>query len=114
MLTFKDKFNLAAENNKITRSDQVEKLREVLTDNALNHLPVNGIRDIDHAWEYLDQAFGNPHTCLNHRLAKVTAMPGLTDNLERQDPAYAAEWYVKMENAVDAVLRMGSRNQSLE
>ena len=86
----------------------------MLTDNALNHLPVTCIRDIDHAWEYLDQGFGNPHTCLNHCLAKVTAMPGLTDNLERQDPAYAAEWYLKMENAVDAVLRMGSRNQSLE
>ena len=27
LLTFKDKFNLAAENNKILRSDQVEKLR---------------------------------------------------------------------------------------
>ena len=75
---------------------------------------MDGIKDIDQAWSYLDQAFGNPHTCLNHRLAKVIEMPGLTDNLERQDPAYAAEWYLKMENAVDAVLRMGSRNHSLE
>ena len=49
---------MAAENNKISRSDQFEKLREVLTDNALNHLPVDGIRDIDHA--YLEQAFGIP------------------------------------------------------
>ena len=114
LLTFKDKFNLAAENNKISKTDQLEKLREVLTGNALNHLPVDGIKDIDVAWEYLRQAFGNPHTCLNHRLAKVTAMPGLTDNLQKQDPAYAAEWYLKMENAVDAIIRLGSRNQSLE
>ena len=41
-------------------------------------------------------------------------MPGLTDNLERQDPAYAAEWYLKIENAVDAVPRVCNRNQSLE
>ena len=114
LLTFRDKFNEAAENNKISRHDQVDKLREQLTGSALNHLPIDGIKDIDHAWEYLNQAFGNPHTCLNHRLAKVTEMPGLTDNIEKQDPAYAAEWYLKMENAVDAVMRMGSRNQSLE
>jgi hypothetical protein len=114
LLTFKDKFNEAAENNKISRHDQVNKLREVLTGSALSHLPVDGIKDIDQAWEYLNQAFGNPHTCLNHRLAKVTEMPGLTDDIEMQDPTHAAEWYLKMENAVDAVMRLGSRNQSLE
>ena len=114
MLTFKDKFNQAAENNKISRKDQVEKLREVLTGNALNHLPEDGIKNIDQAWDYLDQAFGNPHTCLNHRLAKVKGMPGMTDNMERANPAYTADWYLKMENAVNSVLRMGARNQSLE
>ena len=52
--------------------------------------------------------------CLNHQLAKVKSLPGLTDNVERANPAYAADLYLKMENAVDSVLRMGSRNQSLE
>ena len=114
LITFKDKFNLAAENNKISKTDQVEKLREVLTGNALSHLTVDGITDIELAWEYVDQAFSNPHTCLNHRLAKVKSMPGLTDNIEQTQPGYAADWYLKMESAVDSVLRMGTRNQSLE
>ena len=41
---------------------------------------------------------------MSHRLA----------NVERANRAYAADWYLKMENAVDSMLRMGSRNQSLE
>ena len=38
-LMFKDKFTKAAGDNKISRTDQTEKLREVLTDKALAHLP---------------------------------------------------------------------------
>ena len=114
LITFKDKFNKAAENNKISRTDQIEKLREALTGNALNQLPVDGLRNIDQAWEYLEKAFGNPHTCLNHRLSVVKSMPGLTDNVQKTNPAYADEWFMKMENAEDSVLRLGSRNQALE
>ena len=41
-------------------------------------------------------------------------MPGLSDNIEQTQPGYAADWYLKMESAVDSVLRMGTRNRSLE
>ena len=41
-------------------------------------------------------------------------MPGLTDKIEQTQPAYAAYWYLKIESAVNSVLRMGTRNQSLE
>ena len=83
-IIFKDKFTKAGQDNKISRTDQVEKLCEVLIGKALAHLPTVGISSIDHAWEYLEQAFGNPHTILNFRLAKVRSMPSLTDKIDTQ------------------------------
>ena len=68
---FKEKFSKAAQDNMISRRDQVEKLREVLTGKALANLPPDGIMDIDQAWEYLEQAFGNPYTLLNFRLNQI-------------------------------------------
>ena len=38
-IIFKDRFTKAAQDNKIPRTDQVEKLREVLTGKALAYLP---------------------------------------------------------------------------
>ena len=60
------------------------------------------------------QTLGNPQTCLEYHLTTVTEMPELTHNIMGQDPVYTAEWYLKMENAVDAVMRIVSGNQSLE
>ena len=60
--TFGDKFTKAAEDNMITRKDQVDKLREVITGKAVANLPLEGIRDIDQVWGYLETAFGNPHS----------------------------------------------------
>ena len=74
-IIFKDRFTKAARDNKIPRTDQVEKLCEVLTGKALAYLPQEGIGDIDLAWEYLEQAFGNPYTILNFHLAQFMSMP---------------------------------------
>ena len=42
-IMFKEKFSMAARDNRMSRRDQVEKLREVLTDKALANLPSNAI-----------------------------------------------------------------------
>jgi hypothetical protein len=42
-IIFKEKFSMAARDNRMSRRDQVEKLREVLTDKALANLPPNAI-----------------------------------------------------------------------
>jgi hypothetical protein len=42
-IMFKEKFSMAARDNRMSRRDQVEKLREVLTDKALANLPPNAI-----------------------------------------------------------------------
>ena len=48
-IAFKDKFHKAAVDNRISRRDRVEKLRECLTGRAAANLPLNGLRDIEEA-----------------------------------------------------------------
>ena len=50
---FKDTFHRAAADNRISRRDQVEKLRECLTGRAAANLPLSGLRDIEEAWHLL-------------------------------------------------------------
>ena len=86
---FKDQFTEAAKDNRVPRSNQADKLREVLTGRALQHMP-RACKDIDEAWTALDAAFGNPRTLLNYRLNKGRSMPGLTDALLQSDPGFRA------------------------
>jgi hypothetical protein len=71
LIAFKDKFQKAAVDNTISRRDQVEKLRECLTGRAAANLPLNGLRDIEEAWRFLQEAFGNSYTSLNYRLSRT-------------------------------------------
>ena len=48
-ISLRDKFTKAAENNRISRSDQIEKLCELLTGKALANLPQEGVKNINHA-----------------------------------------------------------------
>ena len=52
---FRDQFTEAAKDNRVPRSDQADKLREVLTDRDLQHLP-RAFKDIDEAWLAPDTA----------------------------------------------------------
>ena len=70
----------------------MEKLRECLTGKAAANLPLNGLRDIEEAWKFLEQTFGDPYTSLNYRLTRIRETRGLTDKVVQSDPAHAANW----------------------
>ena len=111
---FRDRFTTAAQARGISRIDQVDKLRDMLTGKALAYLPKEGIGDIDVAWEYLSQVYGNSHTILNFHLAKLVGMPGMTDEIMETNPQDAADWLLDMEILVDSILRVGVRSQELQ
>ena len=46
-ITFKDKFEKAAEDNRISKTDQLEKLPEALTGNATTCIPPEGVDSVD-------------------------------------------------------------------
>ena len=110
---FRDRFARAAQARGICKTDQVDKLREVLAGKALAFLPPEGIGDIDVAWTHLEQVYGNSRTILNFHLSKLVSMPSMTDEIVETNPQDAADWYFDMEILVDSILRVGSRSQEL-
>ena len=93
---FKDRFKTAAQARGTPRNYQLSKLRDMLTGQASAYLPREGIGDIDVAWEYLGQVYGNSHPILNFHLAKLVGMPGMTDEFRETNPQGAADWFLNM------------------
>ena len=46
-ITFKDKFKKAAEDNRISKIDQLEKFREAFTGNAASRIPPDGVTSVE-------------------------------------------------------------------
>ena len=92
-ITFIDKFKKAAEDNRISKRDQLEKLRE--------------------AWSILEKTFGDPLTHLNYRLGVMKATQPLSDKSIETDPNKAAAWFLQYEKAIESILRMGVRSNTL-
>ena len=57
---FKDKFKIAVSDNRISKTDQLEKLRNALIGNAATRIPPDGITSVDVALTILEKAFGDP------------------------------------------------------
>jgi hypothetical protein len=72
------------------------------------------LTDIEEAWQFLQEAFGNSYTNLNYRLSRIGQTPGLTDRLVETDPSYAATWFLDYGNAVKEVLNLGDQGPELE
>ena len=110
--TFKAKFLESCKDHRIPTSAQLDKLREVMTGKALQHLP-KFCKDITVAWEVLQEAFGNPRTIVNHRLKLIKSMAKLTDALVQLDPGYTAIWYLDFGAVVEDILELGKRSETL-
>ena len=92
-ITFKDKFEKASKDNGIYKTDQLEKLREALTGNAASHIPPADIDSVDSAWTILEKAFGNALNLLNF--------------------CKAAALFLPYKKAVESILRLGDRSNTL-
>jgi hypothetical protein len=63
---FKDTFHKTTADNRISRRDQLEKLRECLAGRDATNLPLNGLKDIEEAWQFIQEAFGNLYASLQY------------------------------------------------
>ena len=110
---FRDRFARAAQARGISKTDQVDKLRENLTGRALAYLPPEGIGDIDVAWKHLERVYGGSRTILNFYLTRLVSMPNMTDEIVEDNPQDGADWFLDIEILVDSILRVGVRSQEL-
>ena len=59
--TFKSDFKEAARDNKISKTDQLRVLQNVLTGNAKHLIYLGDETSTNHAWLVLEEAYGDPH-----------------------------------------------------
>eukprot|EP00092_Neocalanus_flemingeri_P018101 GFUD01019591.1.p1 GENE.GFUD01019591.1~~GFUD01019591.1.p1 ORF type:complete len:2548 (-),score=673.50 GFUD01019591.1:927-8570(-) len=110
---FQTKFNKACTTNKIPKTDQVQKLREVLSGKAKAQVP-DRTESMDRAWELLDSAFGDPMTLLKFRKQAMAKLGDYPDSLAKTNPQKIVEWALNFERLVDELIKLGERETRLE
>ena len=72
---FKEKFREAAKDNRISKTNQLETLRETLTGNAAFRIPPDGMTSVDDAWSILEKHHGNQYGRHRPRSAGRNSQP---------------------------------------
>ena len=101
--------------NKVKRKEQVSKLRECLKGAALGRVP-DGVKDIEEAFNRLNEAFGNPSKVMAYQLKAledIGMMP--SDKQSNGQLCYTRriEWFLKLEVILGKILELSKRNSKL-
>ena len=90
-LHFKKDFEEAVIANRISRGNQLEKLRENLTGEALKQVPRNMTGGLSSAWQALKVMFGDPERLLKHRMKVLEDLGKFPPSMLGGQPNYAAQ-----------------------
>ena len=103
---FKIEIEKAFTKNKVTRSDKVKKLRECLRGYPKKLVP-ESIKDIDVAYEALNQAYGDPTKLQRHWTSAIKKLGKLPKtNAKGQS---IVEWYLSLEGVIQSILDLGEK-----
>ena len=75
-LKFKEKMLKAFQKNRVVLGDQLDKLQENVKGEALKHVP-DTVPDLETAWKYLNDAYGDPLRILKERIKALDSMKTL-------------------------------------
>ena len=96
-LHFKKDFEEAVLANRISKSNQLEKLRECLSGEALKQVPKNMTGGLESAWLALKVMFGDPERLLKFRIKALDDLGKFPPSMKNGQPNYAAQatWLAK-------------------
>ena len=114
-LYFKKDFEETVIANRISRSNQLEKLRECLTGEALKHIPKNMTGGLTAAWTALQVMFGDPSRLFKFRLKALTDMGMFPPSMKGSQPNYAAQaaWLAPFLVELDEIIALGLNHSEL-
>ena len=114
LLKFKEKMVYRFNRNRVSKMDQLEKLRESLKGQALRLVPESMI-DVDAAWSALKDAFGDPSRVLYHRINSLKQLGDLPPESVRGSPNFEkrVEYLLKFENIVHDIIELGKSDDDL-
>ena len=114
-LKFKEVMITRFRENKVKRKEQVSKLRECLRGAALGRVP-DGVRDIEEAFNRLNEAFGNPSKVMAYQikaLEDLGMMPPDKQANGQLNYTKRIEWFLKLEVILGKILELSKRNSKL-
>jgi hypothetical protein len=114
-LKFKETMTQRFRENKVKRKEQVAKLRECLKGAALGRVP-DGIKDIEEAFNRLNEAFGNPSKVMSYNLKAIDdlgTMPPDRQANGQLNYSRRIEWFLKLEVILGKILELSKRSSRL-
>ena len=115
-LYFKKDFEEAVIANRISRSNQLEKLRENLNGEALKQVPHNMTGGLQSAWYALQAMFGDPERLLKFRLKALEELGKFPLSMKGGQPNYASQstWLAPFLVELNEIISLGETHQELE
>ena len=100
--------------NAVGKSDQVEKLRKVLSGFALSLVP-ESTESIEKAFKTLKTAFGDPKKVLEDRMKRLKSVGDLPPDKVGDKPGFRKqeEWYLNIEGIIAEIIELGGRSEDL-
>ena len=112
---FHDKMTKALRHNKVSKADQVERLRKNLSGFALGLVP-ESTESIEKAFTTLKAAFGDPRKVLDERMKKlkqVGDLPSERPSGSKSGFRKQEEWYLHIEGLLHDIIELGKRDNDL-
>ena len=110
---FKEKVEKAFVQNRTTKADQLEKLRESLTGYPKKLIPENSTKSVEQAWEILGKAFGDPERVMDYFLDKLEEFGKFPRKKGGGGVRTQIEWLLKIESVVQKIEELGDRDDEL-
>ena len=99
--------------NRVSRSDKLEKLRSCLRGHAKKLVPISLTGDVDKAWEALDNAFGNPVILMTSKKDALKKLGPMPKQNAKGGLKAIVEWYLEVESKLKEILDLGRNSTEL-
>ena len=110
---FKEEIEKAFDTNRVSRADQLTKLRESLRGQAKRMVPESITEDIGKAWEALEKAFGKPLILMTFRRDLIKKLGPIPKINGKGAIKARVEWYLKVEALMQSILDLGRQSPEL-
>ena len=104
---FKEEMVRGFVHNRVTKVDQLLKLRECLRGHAKKLVPDSLTQDIVEAWKVLDKAFGDPVRLIKCKTDALSRMEPLPRENGKKGVKGQVEWYIELESLLSNLLVLG-------
>ena len=113
-IKFQRKVNDCFQKNRTSKTDQLDKLREVLKGQAKLLVPET-TEDIDKGWEILEKHYADRSNTTKARKDSLLSIGKLpSDSGKANSDMKQVEWYINLHHMIGDIIELGGRNSEME